>query len=350
MQEQQIQHNHSPKTLQTITLMGTKPADWGIVPFTVREETRDMLLPVQCGECHGRGVIYDPLMNVDGEMRARHAVFEMLEHQVRADYPHLSDYQVKDAFFKGEFHSEGDDSSKWFRDEPLFTVYGWSKVNGGRRGRYGSSRCPICPQKRSRRGFNMGTGIVMQFFENVPVNAHYPSWPAGTQFTSRFPRGAGGCEACGKCGIKSGEFPVGAINEDGQFVGMFVGNACLKKFGFKQFKSVDEQAKSWDIRKARGDESKWVTKGEGRKDKDLIFGKRVIDLYIRSRKDLGALDAVTSEQEVVEEVVEEAQVVSDEVVEVKEIQVISKGFDCPHCSKTYGSRQGRYNHIRKHHA
>ena len=36
-----------------------------------------------------------------------------------------------------------------------------------------------------------------------------------------------------------------AKRDDGTSVGMFVGNACIKKFGFKAFKTQDAQAESW---------------------------------------------------------------------------------------------------------
>lgn len=352
------------KTLETITIMGTMPDDWGIVPFTVREEVRDMILPTQCSECRGNGVIYNPLRKViDGSLRASGSVFAMLEKQVREDYPHLSDYQVRDAFFKGEYHTEGDDSSKWYRSEPLMTVYGW--VNHVERG---SQRfpCPCCPTKQGRSrygGPRAGTGIIHEKFENVPVNAHYPSWPEGTEFTSRFPRGHGGCEACGKTHIKTGEFPVAAQRQDGTWVGMFVGNSCLQKFGFKRFKSVDQQATKWDLRKAHDDKTKWVSKSlKGESGSTQPMAKRVIDIYLRSRKNLGAdLDDVSAPAEVVEEVVEvEQEVKTVKPIEVKDISMKgkkgegktisltpAKTFDCPHCGKSFKSRQGRYNHLKK---
>ena len=326
MQEQQIQHSHSPKTLQTIELMGTSPADWGIVNYTVRAEVRNLSLPVQCPSCYGKGIAYSQF--TDGEETlVAHVLYARYDEQVKADYPHIMDYSRRDAFFQGEWVNGS-------RSEPLMHQYGWVKVHMPK---WGGMACPQCPLSRNGR---KGTGIVFESFTDVPVNAHYPAWPAGTQFTSRFPRGAGGCEACGKCGIKSGEYAVAAQRADGVWVGMFVGNACLQKFGFKKFKTIDEDAKQWNLSEG----TNGLFKPSNKKNANPLV-ERVFNFYYRSREAVGAsLEVKTPE------VVEEPEVIADEVVEVKEIQVVSKGFDCPHCSKTFGSRQGRYNHIRKHHA
>jgi len=84
---------------------------------------------------------------------------------------------------------------------------------------------------------------------------------------------------------------------------MFVGNACVKRFGLQQFKTADQQA------------SRWIGKG-------LSSGEMVLDIYERSY----------------------------EVRESISITTVSGGeFPCPHCDKVYKSRAGRYNHLKNYH-
>ena len=69
-----------------------------------------------------------------------------------------------------------------------------------------------------------------------------------------------------------------AKRDDGTSVGMFVGNACIKKFGFKAFKTQDAQAESW---------AKKVS-SRSSKEEDMV-----IDVYYRSKKTFEGVDVST---------------------------------------------------------
>ena len=111
---------------------------------------------------------------------------------------------------------------------------------------YGAWPCKDCRNGATRfcRTYWMyitnPTGFVYEWTENVAVNAHYPAWPVGTDFSSRYD--GCDCEACGKNNIKSGTYAVVAKRDDGTHTGLFVGNTCIHKFGLKKFTPVDKQA------------------------------------------------------------------------------------------------------------
>lgn len=275
-------NGHSPKTAQTIEMMDTKPESWGIAPITWRMEERDMLIRVVCKECHGKGIIYSAC-TYNGEVRSQEAVYNELKESGKI----VTGYENYDAPNYVPF-------DKFYRSAEIREAFGVKEI-----ARFShDGKCPKCYQGQGRKG----PGVVWEFRENVKCNVGYPAWPAGTTFPSRF--NGCDCEACGKNKIKSGTIPVMARTNDGGHVGMYVGNACVKRFGLEQFKSVDEQSKKWAL-------------ANGQKK-----GELVVTIYERSKK----------------------------VQESVKIEVKGKEFSCPHCEKSFGSRQGRYNHIRKHHA
>jgi len=236
---------HSAKTSETISQMGTEAEDWGVCDFTVRTETRDLMLPCKCGECRGNGYTYD-YYTTEADYtgpRTDMTVYSIDEMWEAAGLP-----STKEMGFTGytrDENGEYEGDTRWNvlknRDRQLVGSIGFRSL--------GQWPCRNCAN--GRRQFNRRTGIyasnstgyVRKMHYDVMCNVHYAAWPSATDFTSRY-HGAD-CEACNKNNIKTGTYPVLAQRADGTHAGMWVGNACVHKFGFKKFKTTDDQAKSW---------------------------------------------------------------------------------------------------------
>jgi len=305
---------HSKKTMTTITQMETTPEQWGVAPYTVRKLRMDMKLKTNCPTCSKYGQGYGGnnvsryMLNDEYAIRG-----ELLERDGEGGYNFTTE-KVQAAFNKYTYTEEEVLDYLGVDVEEMITEYGWVEINRGQTTlakakkdiawqlihntfRYNkganavafrtvftavSLPCPDCAngQVRSNRYTGLylpnSTGYVMKLFKDVKVNAHYPAWPQGTTFPSKYD--GCDCEACGKTIRKSGTYAVVAKRDDGTSVGMFVGNACIKKFGFKAFKTQDAQAESW---------AKKVS-SRSSKEEDMV-----IDVYYRSKKTFEGVDVST---------------------------------------------------------
>ena len=127
--------------------------------------------------------------------------------------------------------------------EPGWVAMGYKKYETEYMGRKSDTgRCRTCTSRRAAsRGYNRGRHGVKGYVEKVRemlCDVHYPAWPENTTFDSRFHRHD--CELCGKNGIKSSTYPILAKRADGTHEGMYVGNACIQKMGWKKFKSLTD--------------------------------------------------------------------------------------------------------------
>lgn len=297
---------HSAKTMKTITMMNTSPEDWGICPTTVRAERRDMHLPTVCPGCRGKKTRYNYLVNNSPwETRPRDylkTISELCEmfpdveaqFQLWLDEPRYS-FSPESGTVR-EYGLNGDKSrwedmdcangrAKWFNArnsetakvaKEILSDNNWAKGRG-----YGGHECQDCIGSRGK-----ATGKVMVWTENVKCNVHYPAWPSDTKFDSRFGKGGGcyRCDACAKGGIKTGLIPVVAKGHDGHHHGLFVGNACVKKFGLTQFKTVDQQA----TKHVRD-----LSKNKYCKDTGAYLRDIVVELYAHTYKTLDGVDVET---------------------------------------------------------
>jgi len=301
---------HSAKTVTTITEIDTTPEMWGITPMTVRAVRRDMRLPVECRGCYGRKTQYDYLLPEGSTDNTERVSWMQAWNEAGVE----ADFQVWLNTPTSRFFSDGSpycDNGKTPReieecysygqpvaDSPDVTNHHFARtpqdgtVEGhslrknflmGKSGRdsrvaeYGytttrsSLACKDCANGQFRYNrytgehANNSTGYVSKMHYDVKVNLHIPVWPEGTTFPSRFD--GCDCEACAKTIRKSSTFPVIAQRADGTHVGMFVGNACVTKFGFKKFKATDAQAKSW-----------------GKQNRNSKMGEIVIDRYVRTKQ------------------------------------------------------------------
>lgn len=293
---------HSAKTMRTITEMNTNPEDWGICPTTVRAETRDMHLPTTCPGCRGQKYRYDYLVNnLPWETRPAQylkTVPELCEmfpeveaqFQLWLDEPRYSfspesgtvrEYGLNSDKRRWEDLDCAEGRVKWFRErgtetnttaKEILSDNNWANGRG-----YGGHPCQDCIGVRGKP-----TGKVMVWTENVKCNVHYPAWPEGTKFDGRY--GMGGCtrcDACAKSGIKTGTIPVLAKGHDGNYHGLFVGNACVKKFGLTQFKTVDQQA----TKHVRDFSKKNYSKDTGEYLRDIV-----VELYAHTYNTLDGVD------------------------------------------------------------
>jgi len=294
--------------------METTPEQWGVAPYTVRKLRMDMKLKTNCPTCSKYGQGYGGnnvsryMLNDEYAIRG-----ELLERDGEGGYNFTTE-KVQAAFNKYTYTEEEVLDYLGVDVEEMITEYGWVEINRGQTTlakakkdiawqlihntfRYNkganavafrtvftavSLPCPDCAngQVRSNRYTGLylpnSTGYVMKLFKDVKVNAHYPAWPQGTTFPSKYD--GCDCEACGKTIRKSGTYAVVAKRDDGTSVGMFVGNACIKKFGFKAFKTQDAQAESW---------AKKVS-SRSSKEEDMV-----IDVYYRSKKTFEGVDVST---------------------------------------------------------
>lgn len=221
---------HSNKAIVNIRHMNTNEESWGLCPTTVRAERHDLTLPVNCPDCGGRGGMYTAMTKNGRTVDANIAWDDCKKEGLIVKNDGWSDviaetgeYIDYNSFLGRARHHETDRSAERFG----YTIES---------NRWGMIHCRTCTR-----------GKVWELVEDVAVDMHYPVWPEGTTFPSKYNHHD--CELCGKNGIKSHTFPVLAYTEDGQPVGMFVGNACVTRLGEKGFASVDMQAKKHDSRK-----------------------------------------------------------------------------------------------------
>ncbi len=266
---------HSKKTLETITILNTTPEDWGFAGFTVRTETRDMMLPCKCSDCNGNGYTYDYYCKTEdyNTVAARdlrtYTIDEMWEE---AGLP--STKEMGYTSYTRDENGEYQGDTRWNvlknRNRSLARDNGFHNL--------GQYPCKTCANGKMMRNRRTGvyapnsTGYVRKMVYDVKCNIHYAAWPQGTEFNSRYH--GKDCEACAKNNLKSATYPVLAQRADGTHTGMWVGNTCVHKFGLKKFKTVDEQAKSWADKGSRGE--------------------LVLDLYVRGYE---TTSAVHSEEE-----------------------------------------------------
>lgn len=302
--------------MTTITQMETTPEQWGVAPYTVRKLTQDMRLKTNCPTCSKYGQPYGG-NNVNRYMlNDEHANRHTLLTRDEEGGYNTTTVKVQEAFNKYTYTEMEvceyigvdieSEISEWDMErvergsvtlEELISRTVWRIVHGDYTKKYNTSAnavafrtlftrvslpCPDCAngQLRSNRYTGLflpnSTGYVKKLFKDVKVNAHYPAWPQGTTFPSKYD--GCDCEACGKTIRKSGTYAVVAKRDDGTSVGMFVGNACIKKFGFKAFKTQDAQAESW---------AKKVS-SRSSKEEDMV-----IDVYYRSKKTFEGVDVTT---------------------------------------------------------
>lgn len=242
---------HSNKAIVNIRHMNTNEESWGLCPTTVRAERHDLTLPVNCPDCGGRGGMYTAMTKdgrtVDSNIAWNDCVKAGLI--VKAQWSHKiagTDESIDYNSFIGNARYTGrNDTAERFG----YTIESR---------RMGMIPCNTCNR-----------GKVWELVKDVAVDMHYPVWPEGTTFPSKYNHHD--CELCGKNGIKSHTFPVLAYTEDGQPVGMFVGNACVTRMGEKGFASVDMQAKKHDPRKE-------LVISMWKRTKDTLEGTEVVEV------------------------------------------------------------------------
>lgn len=298
---------HSKKTMTTITQMETTPEQWGVAPYTVRKIRMDMRLKTNCPSCkYGSPSRY----MLNDEYADRHRLLEKDDEGNR----NYTTKKVQEAFAKYTYNemevceylgidveAEIDEWDMRKVEQGKRTLEGlirsaaWELVHNTFRYNKGANAvafrtlftkaklpCPDCANGQYRHNrytwltLPNSTGYVRKLFKDVKVNAHYPAWPQGTTFPSKY--NGCDCEACGKTIRKSGTYAVVAKRDDGTSVGMFVGNACIKKFGFKAFKTIDAQAETW---------AKKVS-SRSSKEEDMVM-----DVYFRSKKTFEGVDVST---------------------------------------------------------
>jgi len=206
------QPNLSAKGQTTIDLLDTTAEQWGMTPYAApTQEMRRVRVAVKCKHCSGHGLHYGGSFTDESGVVADKAYFYYAnKEQYEADH----DYTTYDSFCRTHFAD-----------------YGITHAEGA----YGRSpKCQTCSV--STRGYK-GRGYTVEV-QDVLCNIHRPAWPAETTFNSRY--NGHDCELCGKNHIKSGTYAVIAQRADGSHEGMFVGNACVKKLGFKAFKTVEQ--------------------------------------------------------------------------------------------------------------
>lgn len=179
-------NKHSDKALETLRQMNTSPSDWALTPIRWVEEMRDVPGFVTCPTCQGhRNVCLD-------------AAGAVIPPPARPEYGQAGYWearQASDAYEHAARRSGG--------------IYG---------------NCPGCYLKRDRYRTGTVKGTV-----RMKVKVGYPVWRDGVRFDSRF-NSSGDCDLCAK-GIKaSGVVPVQAVGPDGRVHGMYVGEACGRKF------------------------------------------------------------------------------------------------------------------------
>lgn len=305
---------HSKKTMTTITQMETTPEQWGVAPYTVRKEQKDMMLKTNCPTCskYGQGYGGNNVSRymLNDEYTNRHKLlegdsvsgFNWTTEKVQAAFNKYTYTEMEVCEYLGiDVEAEIDEWDMRKVEQGKRTLEGlirsaaWELVHNTFRYNKGANAvafrtlftnvslpCPDCANGQvkdnqyTRLYLPRSTGYVMKLFKDVKVNAHYPAWPQGTTFPSKYD--GCDCEACGKTIRKSGTYAVVAKRDDGTSVGMFVGNACIKKFGFKAFKTQDAQAESW---------AKKVS-SRSSKEEDMV-----IDVYYRSKKTFEGVDVST---------------------------------------------------------
>tara|TARA_R110000823_G_scaffold81169_9_gene184554 strand:- start:190 stop:1083 length:894 start_codon:yes stop_codon:yes gene_type:complete len=289
--------SHSKKTLTTITLMETTPEQWGQVPYTVRKEQRDLMLKTTCPDCGPYSSSTTRYILI-GDDSFKGYYFEQKEYQEAFDTT-FSALQVAE-YLNVELTLDSWNLKYAKTEEDLLKLReesAWDLINNRFRRSINPSPdaikfretframdlpCPTCAngQIKHLRQWNITcprpTGYVTRLHKDVKINAHYPAWPQGTTFPSKYD--GCDCEACGKTIRKSGTYGVVAKRDDGTSVGMFVGNACIKKFGFKAYKTMDAQAESW---------AKKVSSRSSSVD-DIV-----IDFYYRSKQSFEGVDITT---------------------------------------------------------
>lgn len=278
--------------------MGTTPEQWGLVPYTVRTEQRDMMLKTKCGGCSQTRYMLKEEYATKKALLQHSTTEEIQEAYAKYTYTevevceYLNATVTLDSWVVSDIEA-GKISQEKAHEEACWQLvtnrYGYVDTEDGVNFREAFVRaknipCPVCATGQVKynrnNGFKMpnSTGYVMKMFKDVKINAYYPAWPVGTTFPSSY--NGCDCEACGKTIRKSGTYGVVAQKDDGTTVGMFVGNACVKKFGFKSFKTVDAQAQTWA-------------------DKIAGYGTRVteedivIDMHFRSKKTFDGVDIET---------------------------------------------------------
>jgi hypothetical protein len=97
--------------------------------------------------------------------------------------------------------------------------------------------CRTCSNPRKQQGYPQG---VVKKMVTKMVTVHYPIWPVGTKFDSRFDHHD--CGACGKNGIVTGTVPMVGTDANGTVHGMYVGQDCAGKF-FETAKDMVKQMK-----------------------------------------------------------------------------------------------------------
>lgn len=172
--------SHSDKGLKTLELMGTKPADWGLVEIKWVQEMRPMPVKKDCPTCSRTG----------------HAPFE------------------KDGTLAVNKISYEKDYYKWnTREQEMW--------------RLEKRQCPTCPPRRNWGGY--GTGYVT-VWKPMKVWIGYPQWEEGSRFDSRFCDSMDTCDLCNKVIKKSGFVAVHGKDTYDKVHNMYVGEDCARKF------------------------------------------------------------------------------------------------------------------------
>ena len=204
-----MKEDHSDKGISTLTLQGTTPDQWMLVPIKYVKEMREVLTEVCCPACQGyRRVLFDEEGNlipmpVSGKNPAYAEEFDVeFTPDIQAKYDEARGVYKENETKREEYIKKANDLF------PRFSSLG---------------NCPKCLVKRN--GYRTGRSLVMVLRE---VWVGYPQWPVGVSFRSRF-KGGSSCQLCNKRIKKGGLVPVCTIH-DVNPLGMWVGEDCAKKF------------------------------------------------------------------------------------------------------------------------
>lgn len=192
--------SHSQKGLTTLTLLGTLATAWKQTDIKWVKELRKVEGLVTCPTCDGlRWVRKDAAGKViPPPARSREYVYP----DPRSEYERTARAEA-------------------------------TKATGYYAGYSGN--CPTCVGKRpGTRNYGYCSGQVPGLVERE-VMVGYPQWKPGTKFDSRFRFGSSNhpqCELCAKAlkSLRAGQVPVEGQDANGQWHGMWVGEACAKKF------------------------------------------------------------------------------------------------------------------------
>lgn len=210
--------SHSQKGITTLAQMGTLATAWKQTDIKWVEELRMVKGWVTCPTCNGHKWV---LYAADGTT--------IVPHPQKKDFPAEYGDHDGNVMYDSYAYQRGCEvyEGKALAQEKLKNQYS----------RRWDGNCPKCKVTKYRaHDFGRCLGKVPGMVERE-VMVGYPQWKKGTKFDSRFAFntnhvGHSQCELCAKA-LKSmfaGTVPVEGQDENGQWHGMWVGEACVRKF------------------------------------------------------------------------------------------------------------------------